>query len=115
VHQVVIVSGSDVIARHERSYERESAIFDPLHYLRLLEQKSRALEPVRRSPGSVWFRVDPVLPQELKQDDGKGSNRRLTEHVPLPVESGSGRCSECAAELHSFRVGMSAAGYLTKQ
>jgi transposase len=44
VHQVVIVSGSEVIARHERSYERESAVFDPLHYLRLLEHKSRALE-----------------------------------------------------------------------
>src|SRR5215472_2622546 len=43
VHRVVIVSGSEVIARHERCYERESAIFDPLHYLRLLEQKSRAL------------------------------------------------------------------------
>ena len=41
VHHVVIVCGSEVIARHERSYERESAVFDPLHYLRLLEQKSR--------------------------------------------------------------------------
>src|SRR5690242_19775811 len=36
VHQVVIAWGSEVIAHHERSYERESAVFDPSHYLRLL-------------------------------------------------------------------------------
>ena len=52
VHQVVIVCGSEVIARHERCYERESAIFDPLHYLRLLEHKSRALE--QAAPLAGW-------------------------------------------------------------
>lgn len=46
VHQVVI------IARHERCYERESAVFDPLHYLRLLEHKSRALE--QAAPLAGW-------------------------------------------------------------
>ena len=44
VHEVVIACGSDVIARHPRSYEREAVIFDPLHYLALLEQKTRALD-----------------------------------------------------------------------
>jgi len=44
VHQVVIACGSDVIARHQRSYERETVVFDPLHYLALLEQKTRALD-----------------------------------------------------------------------
>jgi hypothetical protein len=43
VHEVVITCGSDVIARHERSYEREAVVFDPLHYLALIEQKTRAL------------------------------------------------------------------------
>ncbi len=33
-----------MIARHERSYTRETAIYDPLHYLALLEHKSRALD-----------------------------------------------------------------------
>jgi transposase len=36
VHEVVIASGSEVIARHERCYEREVVVFDPLHYLALL-------------------------------------------------------------------------------
>jgi transposase len=52
VHHVVIVCGSEVIARHERSYERESAVFDPLHYLALLEHKSRALE--QAAPLAGW-------------------------------------------------------------
>ncbi len=44
VHRVDIVCGAEVIARHERSYARETAVYDPLHYLALLERKSRALD-----------------------------------------------------------------------
>jgi transposase len=44
VHEVVIACASEVIARHQRSYEREAVVFDPLHYLALLEQKTRALD-----------------------------------------------------------------------
>jgi transposase len=47
VDEVVIVSGSEVIARHARSYEREDLIFDPLHYLALLEQKPNALDQAK--------------------------------------------------------------------
>jgi len=47
VHEAVIACGSEVIARHQRSYEREAVIFDPLHYLALLEQKTRALDQAR--------------------------------------------------------------------
>jgi transposase len=44
VHEVVISCGAEVIARHPRSYEREDFIFDPLHYLALIEQKINALD-----------------------------------------------------------------------
>lgn len=44
VHEVVIACGSEVIAKHARSYEREAVVFDPLRYLALLEQKTRALD-----------------------------------------------------------------------
>jgi len=44
VHRVEIICGAEVIARHQRSYERETAVYDPLHYLALLEHKSQALE-----------------------------------------------------------------------
>jgi transposase len=44
IHEVVISCGAEVIARHPRSYEREDFVFNPLHYLRLLEQKIGALD-----------------------------------------------------------------------
>jgi transposase len=52
VHEVVIACGSEVIARHPRSYEREDMIFDPLHYLALLEEKTGALE--QAAPLAGW-------------------------------------------------------------
>jgi transposase len=52
VHEVVIVCGSEVIARHPRSYEREDMIFEPRHYLALLEQKPRALD--QAAPLADW-------------------------------------------------------------
>jgi transposase len=52
VHEVAIACGSQVIARHRRSYERETVVFDPLHYLALLEQKTRALD--QAAPLAGW-------------------------------------------------------------
>jgi len=52
VHEVMIACASEVIARHERSYERETVVFDPLHYLALLEQKTRALD--QAAPLAGW-------------------------------------------------------------
>jgi hypothetical protein len=53
------VSG-EVIARHPRSYGREEMIFDPLHYLALLEQKTNALD--QAAPLAGW-----QLPEEFGQ------------------------------------------------
>ena len=52
VHEVVIACGSQVIARHPRSYQREDMIFEPRHYLALLEQKTRALD--QAAPLAGW-------------------------------------------------------------
>ena len=50
--------GSDEIARHCRSYEREVLIFDPRHYLALLERKTGALD--QAAPLVGW-----QLPEEF--------------------------------------------------
>jgi hypothetical protein len=52
VHEVTIACGSEVIAKHPRSYERETVVYDPLHYLELLEQKTRALD--QAAPLQGW-------------------------------------------------------------
>ena len=44
VHEVVIACAADEIARHPRSYQREDFVFNPLHYLALLEDKIGALD-----------------------------------------------------------------------
>ena len=44
VAEVMISCGTEVIARHPRSYEKDDFIVDPIHYLPLLEQKTAALD-----------------------------------------------------------------------
>jgi hypothetical protein len=56
VHRIVIVCGSEFIAEHARSYEREATVYDPLHYLALLEHKSRAQD--QAAPLSGWQRPE---------------------------------------------------------
>jgi len=58
VHDVVISCGAEVIARHPRSYEREDFVFEPLHYLALIEQKINALD--QAAPLDGWR-----LPEEF--------------------------------------------------
>ena len=52
VDQVVIGCGGDVIARHTRCWDREDMVFDPVHYLPLLEQKIGALD--QAAPLAGW-------------------------------------------------------------
>ncbi len=58
VHVVVICHGAEVIARHERTYERERLIFNPLHYLPLIERKVGSLD--QAAPLVGW-----ILPDEF--------------------------------------------------
>src|SRR5271156_6456640 len=58
VHEVMIACAAEEIARHLRSYEREDFIFDPLHYLALLERKIGALD--QAAPLVGW-----ELPEEF--------------------------------------------------
>jgi transposase len=58
VEEVVIACGAEIIARHKRSYAREDFVFDPLHYLALLEQKTGALD--QAAPLQGWD-----LPEEF--------------------------------------------------
>ncbi len=52
VDTVVICVGTEEIARHERSYDRECVVFDPLHYLALLERKPGAFD--QAAPLEGW-------------------------------------------------------------
>ena len=66
VDAVVISCGTEVIASHPRSYERDDFVYDPIHYLPLLERKPGALD--QAAPLQAWD-----LPEEF------GTLRRLLE------------------------------------
>ena len=59
VDSVVIACGSEVIARHSRCYGKEEFIYNPLHYLALLERKPNALD--QAAPLQHWD-----LPEEFE-------------------------------------------------
>ena len=59
VGEVVISCGAEVIARHPRSYEKDDFVFDPIHYLPLLERKTAALD--QAAPLQGW-----ELPEEYQ-------------------------------------------------
>ena len=59
VDRVVISCGAEVIASHGRSYQRDDYVFDPIHYLLLLEQKTGALD--QAAPLAGW-----ELPEEFE-------------------------------------------------
>jgi hypothetical protein len=44
VDRVVIVSRGQIVARHERSHQRNTMILDPLHFLATLDRKPAALD-----------------------------------------------------------------------
>jgi hypothetical protein len=54
VDAVVIGSGGEIIAHHPRCYDREDMVFDPIHYLPLIEQKISALDQAAPLPNGTW-------------------------------------------------------------
>ena len=90
VHQVVISCGEQVIARHPRSYQKGDFVYDPLHYLPLLEHKVGALD--QAAPLAGW-NLPPefdTLRRLLESRLGKRGKReyvqvlRLMETFPQP-------------------------------
>ena len=59
VDWVVIGCGGEIIARHPRCYDREDMVFDPIHYLPLIERKINALD--QAAPLAEWN-----LPEEFQ-------------------------------------------------
>jgi transposase len=113
VHEVVVVCGSEVIARHPRSYEREDVVFEPRHYLALLEQKPRALDQAAPLAGWELPECFPRLRRLLEARLNKGGKReyvqvlRLLETFSLPeVEAAIGDA------LHLGTIGLDAVKHL---
>ena len=83
VHEVIIGCGSEEIARHPRSYDREDLIFNPIHYLPLLEQKIGALDQAAPLVGWDLPEVFATLRRLLESRMGKPGKREYVQVLRL--------------------------------
>jgi transposase len=83
VHEVVIACGAEVIARHPRSYEREDFVFNPLHYLALIEQKTNALDQAAPLAGWSLPETFATLRRLLEARMGKKGKREFVQVLRL--------------------------------
>ena len=83
IHEVVISCGAEEIARHPRSYEREDFVFNPLHYLALLERKIGALDQAAPLAGWELPTEFATLRRLLEARMGKPGKREFVQVLRL--------------------------------
>ncbi len=119
VDKVAIAVGAEEIARHPRSYESADFVFDPLHYLALLERKVGALD--QAAPLQSWALPDDFATlRRLLESRLSGKNRcaagkreyvqvlRLLETFPMAAVQGA-----VADALKLGAIGYDAVKHLT--
>jgi hypothetical protein len=80
VDEIVIFHGTVEIARHPRSYDRSQFVFEPRHYLALLEQKPGALD--QAAPLQGWTLPEPL--QHLRRLlEARMGNRGKREFIQV--------------------------------
>src|ERR1700674_3385462 len=83
VHEVVIACATEEIARHARSCEREDFVFNPLHYLALLERKIGALDQAAPLAGWALPGEFATLRRLLEARVGKPGKREFVQVLRL--------------------------------
>lgn len=83
VHDIVICHGATVIARHRRSYERCDEIFNPIHYLPLLERKPGAFDQAAPLVGWDLPEAFLTLRRLLEARLGKAGRREYIQTLLL--------------------------------
>lgn len=95
VEEVRLVFEDRLVARHRRCWEREQALFEPIHYLALLERKPGGFDYAR--PLEQWDLPEcfPLLRRRLEADDPRHGTRsyirvlRLLEKFSLEQLAGA--------------------------
>ena len=81
--EVLISCGAEVIARHPRSYEQDDFVFDPIHYLPLLERKTAALDQAASLQGWELPEAYQTLRRLLEARMGKRGKREFVQVLRL--------------------------------
>ena len=80
VDRVEIALGAEIVARHRRSYVRGDVIYDPLHYLSLLEKKPGALD--QAAPLRGW-KLDPAFDTLRRLLEARFGPRGKREYIQV--------------------------------
>ena len=83
VYEVVISCGAEVIARHRRSYERDDFVFDPIHYLPLMERKTAALDQAAPLMGGDLSDEFDTLRRLMESRMGRRGKREFVQVLRL--------------------------------
>ena len=102
VWDVVICSASEVIARHPRSYGREDMVFNPLHYLALLEQKTNALDQAAPLQGLMLPEEFAELRRQMEARLGKRGRREYVQVLRLLETFSMGEVAAAVGEALRF-------------
>ncbi|MDQ7778922.1 MAG: IS21 family transposase [Planctomycetota bacterium] len=78
VDRVVVCDKDAVLAEHRRSYEKDDTVFDPVHYLPLLERKPGGLDGAM--PFSSW-ELPACFEQARRYLEGRNGNGKLQGQV----------------------------------
>jgi transposase len=83
IEEVAISSGTEVVARHARCWDKEHTTYDPLHYLALLERKPGAIDYAR--PLEDWQLPGcfAILRRRLEADLGHTGTREFIKVLRL--------------------------------
>ena len=80
VDRVEIALGAETVARHRRSYVRGDIVYDPLHYLSLLEKKPGALD--QAAPLRGW-KLDPAFDTLRRLLEARFGPRGKREYIQV--------------------------------
>lgn len=83
MREVLIGCAGEIIARHERSYEEADMVFNPLHYLPLIERKIASLD--QAAPLEGWNLPEEFLKLRrlLEARMGKAGKREYVQVLRL--------------------------------
>ena len=81
---MVISCASEVIARHRRSYQRDDFVYDLIHYLPLLEQRTNVLNQAAPLQGWELPEGFGTLRKLLESRMGQRGKREYVQVLPLP-------------------------------
>jgi transposase len=81
--RIEILKGTEIIATHQRSYERQQDILNPLHYLPLLAERPGAFNHAQ--PLQQWRNSWPPLYDELllQLKEGQSEPRAIREFIQI--------------------------------